>query len=172
MEVRGGGEGWSSSAQADLLHLLEESLLLHVPPARVDDDDLVALLLELVDALRRDHRRVRLRVAPVEGDLRLRRVLLQLVKGAGAEGVGAHERALEPLALHHVGVLGARGGLAAPLQPDEHDDVRLLLLGRVRQPARVEHAAELVDDTLLQHLALVDAAGHLLDVHALLHLLS
>lgn len=77
------------------------------------------LLLELGDAVARDDRGVGLRVRAVERDLRLRRVLLELVEGARAEGVCAHEARAPPLALVHVRVLGARGGLARALRARE-----------------------------------------------------
>eukprot|EP00967_Tisochrysis_lutea_P022557 scaffold25714_cov30-Tisochrysis_lutea.AAC.10 len=129
---------------AYLLHLLEERCLLHVAARGVYNDDLVCLLLELGHAFGSDLRRISFGVRAVERYLGFGAVLLQLVEGARTEGVGAHERTLEALALVHVRVFGACGGLAGSLQPDEHDDVGALLLRLVRLLARVEHAAQLV----------------------------
>mmetsp|Transcript_2630 Transcript_2630/g.8188 ORF Transcript_2630/g.8188 Transcript_2630/m.8188 type:complete len:352 (+) Transcript_2630:767-1822(+) len=154
---------------ADLLHLLEERCLLHVAARGVYNDDLVCLLLELGHAFGSDLRRISFGVRAVERYLGFGAVLLQLVEGARTEGVGAHERTLEALALVHVRVFGACGGLAGSLQPDEHDDVGALLLRLVRLLARVEHAAQLVAHRLLEHLAFIHPRREGLYIHLLLH---
>ena len=60
------GQVWLDRRR-DLPHLVEEIGLLPMPARRVDDDDLEALLAELVDALPRDDDRIRLGVAAEEG---------------------------------------------------------------------------------------------------------
>ncbi|GIX62967.1 telomere elongation protein [Babesia caballi] len=129
-------------------HLLEERLLLLVPPGGVDDDDVVLALLELGDALGGHAHGVGLTVAAEEGDLHLGGVLLQLVEGACAKGVGADERGAPPLALVVVGELGAGGCLAGTLEADEHDDVGLALLGCEGLAVAGEHGDELLDHRL------------------------
>mmetsp|Transcript_9121 Transcript_9121/g.19833 ORF Transcript_9121/g.19833 Transcript_9121/m.19833 type:complete len:335 (+) Transcript_9121:1058-2062(+) len=156
----------------DLLHLFEEGSLLRVSARGVDDDDLVALVLELGDTLGGDLGGVRLRVRAVERDLSLGRVLLELVESSSAEGVSTDECTFEALPLVQVGILGASRSLPASLQPDEHDDVWLLLLGHVGLFPRVEHLAQLVAHGLLEKFALVHARGHRLDVNLFLDLLT
>lgn len=91
------GEKLANDGLGDLEHLLEERVLLLVPARRVDDDDLERLGLELGDAVGGDHHRVHLGVGAVEGNARLGGVLLQLVEGARAERVRAHQARLPAL---------------------------------------------------------------------------
>ena len=148
----------------DLHHLVEEVLLLPVPTRRIHNDDLEALLLELVHALLRHRHGVRLRVASKVGDLGARRVLLELVEGTGAEGVGAHEAGLEAARRVPPRELGARGGFAGTLQADEHDDVGLALARLEGLGVRVDELDELVVDGFLDEALLVDARGEVLEV--------
>ena len=83
-----------------------------------------------------------------ERDLGLEGVLLELIDGAGTKRVGADERSLPALALVVVGEFCAARGLAATLQTDKHDDVRLALFRNVRLALRIEHRAQLLDDGL------------------------
>ncbi len=130
----------------------------------VDDDDLEPLLLELVDAVTRHHGRVRLCQAAVVRDLGLGRILLQLVKGAGTEGVGAHQAGPEAARLVVPGELGARCGLSRALQTDEHDDVGFPLLGLEGLGVGVDEADEFVEDGFLDQALLVHGGRELLEV--------
>mmetsp|Transcript_45248 Transcript_45248/g.106175 ORF Transcript_45248/g.106175 Transcript_45248/m.106175 type:complete len:260 (+) Transcript_45248:888-1667(+) len=156
---------------SDLLHLLEERGLLLVAPGGVDDDDLLALLLEHVHAVLRDLDGVALGVGPVERDAGLGSVLLQLVKRAGAESVSADQARLEVLPVVVQRILGARGGFAAALESDEHDHVGLSLLGLVGRVAGVEHLAQLLEHRLLDHSPAVETSSEILKIDSALDVL-
>ncbi|KAJ6256633.1 hypothetical protein Dda_8498 [Drechslerella dactyloides] len=151
----------------DLYHLREQLGLLAMPARGVNDDDLEPLLLELVHARLRHLDGVGLRVGAVVGDLRLGRVLLELVEGARAEGVGADEAGFEAAGVVPSRELCARRRLAGALEADEHYYVGLPLFRLVGLRVRVDEAAEFVKDGLLDEPLLVDAlaqAGDELDV--------
>mmetsp|Transcript_69714 Transcript_69714/g.176911 ORF Transcript_69714/g.176911 Transcript_69714/m.176911 type:complete len:250 (+) Transcript_69714:985-1734(+) len=143
----------------NLLHLLEQGHLLLVPPARVDDDQVVLLLLEELNTLLRDFDWVSLVVVSVERDADLGGVLLQLVEGPGPEGVAADQGGFPTLPVVVVRVLGASGGLAAALQADKHDDIALSLLQLVRLLVCRDQPHQLLNHGLLNQLALVDTTS-------------
>lgn len=64
-----------------LLHLIEERRFLLVPAARINDDDVAALLLELLHTRRCDDHGIRLRIVPIEFELCFGGVLLELIVG-------------------------------------------------------------------------------------------
>lgn len=102
-----------------------------MPSTRINNNNLHALLAKLVDSLFSDHDRVRLGVRTVVRNLGLGRVLLELVKRACSEGVGADERGPEAFA----GVVGcelyeARGSGRARVRQYE--------IQRTGEAARVE----------------------------------
>lgn len=105
-----GGEGGRRREERDLLHLVEEGSLLLVAARGVDDDNVVAGLLELLHALRRDLDGVALRVRAVEGDLGARRVLRELIERAGTERVGTDHGGTIVLAPGGMGRERRRGG--------------------------------------------------------------
>lgn len=78
--------GWrhgncGSVKTADLSHFLKQRFFLLMPPRGINNDKVMAGLLELVYTLARNHCWVRLCVGPVEGYLHFCGVLLELVKG-------------------------------------------------------------------------------------------
>mmetsp|Transcript_170511 Transcript_170511/g.546902 ORF Transcript_170511/g.546902 Transcript_170511/m.546902 type:complete len:249 (+) Transcript_170511:867-1613(+) len=150
----------------NLLHLLEQGHLLLVPPARVDDDQVVLLEAEGVHALQGHGDRVRLRVAAVERYADLGGVLLQLVEGPGAEGVRADQGDLPAFPLVEGGVLGARRRLARALEADEHRDHRPALRHLHRRSRRGQELCQLLDHQALDVLAAVRPRGErLLEAH-------
>lgn len=76
-----------------LSHLLKQRLLLLVPSTGIHNDEIPPLLAEALDSLLRNNGRVALLITPVEWDLGLGGVLLQLVKGSCSEGVLQERRA-------------------------------------------------------------------------------
>mmetsp|Transcript_29067 Transcript_29067/g.81803 ORF Transcript_29067/g.81803 Transcript_29067/m.81803 type:complete len:282 (+) Transcript_29067:408-1253(+) len=142
-----------TNCRSDFLHLLQQPGLLLVPTRRVDDDELVLVLHELLHAFGRDGHWIRLRVGTVERDAELGGVLLQLVEGSGTERVRAHHGRLPAAPLVVVGELGDGGRLSGALQSDEEHDVGLGALHGVRLALRRQQPDELLHDDLLDGLA-------------------
>ncbi|GBE60472.1 branched-chain amino acid aminotransferase 4-amino-4-deoxychorismate lyase, putative [Babesia ovata] len=129
-------------------HFLEQRLLLLVTTGGIDDDDVVLLLLELGHTFSSNPDGIGLAVATEKGNFHLGRILLQLVKGTGTECVRANQRSAPPLALVVVRKLGAGCRFTRTLQADEHDNIRLTLLRRVRLAVAGEHGNELLNHRL------------------------
>ena len=112
-------------------HLLEQTVLLFVPPTGVHDDHLKPFVSKHLHPVRRDDHGVHLRVAAVEGDAGLGGVLFELVIGAGPECVRTHQTRLPALLLIVIGQLGAGGGLPRALETHHHYDIGLTLHGNM-----------------------------------------
>ena len=97
--MRAEGKGWTHDGSGNLSHLFKERFLLLVTTTRVDDDDLKAVPLELLDSVVGDLDGIGLCVASVEGHLDLGGVLFELIKGSGTERVCAHNARQESLSL-------------------------------------------------------------------------
>ncbi len=115
----------------DVLHLLDQVALQGVPAGGVHYADVV-LFGRLQTRLGHGGG---VGVAPlaVKEDALLLAEGFELVEGSGPEGVGADDRRPEALSLEEGSQLGGSGGLARPLQADQHDV--LLFEGDVRAAA-------------------------------------
>ena len=98
--------------------------------------------------------------------LNLGGILLQLVIGAGSEGVGTDQTGFPAFLLIVVGQLGAGGRLAGALEPNHHDHIGPAFDWEVGLDPRVHQLDQLLEDGLLYELPLVVTLGHLLEVNA------
>mmetsp|Transcript_23120 Transcript_23120/g.56197 ORF Transcript_23120/g.56197 Transcript_23120/m.56197 type:complete len:275 (-) Transcript_23120:60-884(-) len=154
----------------DLLHLIEQSSFLLVSARRVHNDDVVLFCSKHLYPLFGNLHRVSLTVASVKRDLGLGCVLPQLIVGSGSERISTDEGTLPALALIKMRKLGASGGLTGTLQAHEHHHVALPLLHLVWLPGRRQQADKLLDNSLLDELALV-RRRRILHVHNCLDVL-
>mmetsp|Transcript_15248 Transcript_15248/g.34908 ORF Transcript_15248/g.34908 Transcript_15248/m.34908 type:complete len:300 (-) Transcript_15248:1-900(-) len=136
----------------DFLHLLQQSRFLPMPTRRIDDDDLVVFFDKLIDSLFRNCHGIGLCVRTIERNSKFRCVLLELIEGSGAKGIGTHHSRLPPSPLVIIRVLSDRCGLSGSLQPHKQNNVRLAAFHPVGFPGGFQQLDELVDDRLLHHL--------------------
>ena len=148
----------------DIHHLLEQGRLLSMSTGGIDDDDLEALLLKLVNTFAGDLGGVCLGQGTVVGDLGFGGILFQLIKGTGSERVGTNEAGSEASRLVMSGELGTCRRLTGTLQTDEHDDIGLALLGLERLGMGVNELDEFIEDGLLYEALLVDGGWEVLEV--------
>ncbi len=136
----------------DLLHLLDEVVVRLHPAGGVDEDDVLPLGAGVLDGVVGDRGRVR--VVVLLDDLASEPVGVdgELLDGAGPER-GARRHDDGPPVLHHaVRDLRDGGGLAGPVDPDEHDDGGPLLLGEPSVEVELVYLQDVPHGVLDRHL--------------------
>ena len=143
----------------DVLQLGHERLVDVQAACRIEEDDVVAVFLRVLDAGLRDLDRIALPHLE-DGDIELRADGLELFDGGGTVHVAGHEQRTLALLAHEPRELRAVGGLARALQADEHADA-----GRLGRDVELlvfaaHEGAELFVDDLDDHLRRRQALEH------------